>query len=337
MKEVFSKFQPYLDDPSITDLNYNGRALWVDHLKLGRYQVDDFSDDGIEQFCFQLANQLNLPFNVSNPLLEAETQEIRISILHPSVSKSGISISIRKTPAIQRLIRSSLIKEKYASAALLDFLKLAVLKECNIMVAGLPGVGKTEFIKFLAAYIPSHQRIITIEDTLELRHHNIHPESDCIALKVTDRFTYSDAIKASLRQKPNWILVSEIRSHEVVHLMEAVSTGAHLLSTIHCGNALAIPKRMMQMFPDGYLHGSLKQELMYEAIDIGIYLTSSITSTGIKRWIDQVVIFESEPTCKGIVIYEDQKLYLDRLSDQMKKCLYPTKERRKKACTLASS
>ena len=71
-------------------------------------------------------------------------------------------------------------------------------------------------------------------------HHIIHPESDCVALKVKEQFTYSDAIKASLRQKPDWILVSEIRSREVTYLLEAVSTGAHLLSTIHCASAQSL-------------------------------------------------------------------------------------------------
>ena len=333
MKELFYLFQSYLDDPDITDVNYNGRMLWLDHLKKGRYRDDTFCDDEIEQFCFQVANRLNLPFNVTNPLLEAETEDMRISILHPSVSKSGISISIRKTPAVQRLSRSMLIKEKYAPAALLDFLKLAVQKGCNIMVGGLPGVGKTELIKFLASYIPSHQRIITIEDTLELRHHIIHPASDCVALKVNERFKYSDAIKASLRQKPDWLLVSEIRSHEVVYLLEAVSTGAHLLSTIHCSQAASIPKRMIQMFPDGYAQLEAKLEMMYEAVDIGVYLQASVTDNGIRRQIAEAVVFTNEARLCSTIIYDGQKLSLEELPKPLYKKLYPMKERRKKTCS----
>ena len=69
MKELCYLFQSYLDDPDITDVNYNGRMLWLDHLKKGRYRDDTFCDDEIEQFCFQVANRLNLPFIVSNALL----------------------------------------------------------------------------------------------------------------------------------------------------------------------------------------------------------------------------------------------------------------------------
>ena len=155
MNALFEIFKTFLDDENITDINYNGKTLWVDHLKKGRYQIEEFEDDGIEQFCFQIANQLNLPFNVTHPLLEAESEQMRISMLHPSVAKSGYSISIRKTPAIMRLKRSTLIKEKYASAPLLDFLKLAVENQCNIMTVSYTHLAYDSAICLsISVYVP---------------------------------------------------------------------------------------------------------------------------------------------------------------------------------------
>ncbi|MEF9962260.1 MAG: ATPase, T2SS/T4P/T4SS family [Erysipelotrichaceae bacterium] len=289
----FGPLTSYIEDDHVTDINYNGHRLWIDDLKKGRYLVEDFEEEEfITQFCFKIANFVNLSFNVGSPLIEAETKDLRISIIHDSIARSGHSISIRKTPSLLRLNDKQMVKDKYADKALIDLLVQCVKSHFNIMVCGLPGVGKTELVKYLSSFIADNERVITIEDTLELRYHDIHPDKDCVAIKVKQSFTYADAIKASLRQRPDWILVSEVRSHEVVHLMESISTGTNLISTIHARNASSIPQRILHMFPDVEIYNDVLLHTIHEAIDLGVLIKSEISMQGVKRYIAQVVAFD---------------------------------------------
>lgn len=304
----YGPLTPFIEDPLVTDINYNGTTLWIDHLEKGRYAPDFDEHMFMQQFCFKIANEVNLPFNVTSPLVEAETKELRISLIHESIAKSGNSVSIRKTPATLRMNRRSMITSKYTTAAVLDFLTSVVESRCNVLICGLPGVGKTELIKYLTNFIESNERVITIEDTLELRYHDIYDFKDCVALKVNNRFTYSDAIKASLRQKPNWLLVSEVRGNEVVHLLEAISTGASVLSTIHTNDAKKIPKRILYMMPNADLSDEVLLQNIHDAIDIGIAIHSDIQKNGVKRYIQEIVAFDTEgDKANTYVLYERGK------------------------------
>ena len=103
---------------------------------------------------------MNVQFNKNNPLLEAETDNLRISILHDSVTNTGISISIRKTPAVRRINRDSIVKDDYCNGDIDTFMENAIRAHCTVVVGGLPGVGKTEYVKYLTQFIPAYERYI---------------------------------------------------------------------------------------------------------------------------------------------------------------------------------
>lgn len=315
----FGPLTPYIEDESITDINYNGRHLWIDHLFKGRYCVLFDEDEFIQQFCFKMANFVNCSFNVSSPVIEAETKDLRISILHSSIARSGHSISIRKTPARLRLQDKKMIKEKYASAEILKLLKKMIECHCNIIVSGLPSSGKTELVKYLTQFIHENERIISIEDTLELRAHDIFEEKDVVALRVNERFSYVDAIKASLRQRPDWILVSEVRSHEVVHLLESLSTGTHLISTIHAYDAYKIPSRILHMFEHVEISNSTILNSIHDALDIGIHLEACVSEKGITRTLKQIVCFDVNDNQPQTSLLYDGKLHLDNMPAYLRK------------------
>ncbi len=288
----FSVLQPFIDDEYITDINYNGRHLWIDHLRKGRYVVQNFDNHHeCMQLGYRFANYANLTFNTVSPIVEAETGDLRISLVHSSVC-DDISISIRKTPAIMRLNNRVLKKQNYAPIWLLELLAQFVKIKSNMIVSGLPGAGKTELVKYLSQFIQPHQRVITIEDTYEIRYRDLHPKSDCIALKVNNRFSYHDAIKACLRQRPDWMLVSEVRGNEVVNLFQSVSTGATLLSTIHAPSAHHIPRRLLHMFPGVEMSNDTLYQMIFDIIDVGIHVEASISKKGVHRYIKEVVAFE---------------------------------------------
>lgn len=318
----FRALSPFVEDPLITDINYNGHELWLDHLKKGRYAYEDFyMEEKLEQFCYRYANYANLPFNATYPILESENGDLRLSIIHESVARSGYSISIRKTPTVMRLSREKMLEDGYATKPLLDLLEKLVKLHCNIMVCGLPGAGKTELVKYLTSFIPSHERVITIEDTLELHYAKLHPYKDCVELKVNSQFTYVDAIKACLRQRPNWLLVSEVRSVEVVSMLQAISTGAKVISTLHCDDASLIPLRLLHMFPGMELSNDRILTMIYENVDVGIHVASRVSEKGIERWIEKVVCYQLKENSQmeQIVLYEKGVLHKELPSKLMSK------------------
>ena len=157
-----------------------------------------------------------------------------------------------------------------------------------MVVCGLPGTGKTELLKALTAYIPSNQRVITIEDNLEIRYSEINPGKDCVSLKVDKDFDYTAAIKSCLRQLPDWIMVAEARSTEVKYLLESMSTGTNCLTTLHTDSVLKIPSRIKNMLPE--VNEQIENNI-YSYINVGIQVRSYIHEDGITRKIAEVALF----------------------------------------------
>ena len=102
-KEQFGVFWKYLEMPEVTDVDYNGKELWITDLRMGRYRAkEEITDTFLTTFTHNIANCVNCQFNHVNKVLEADTREFRISILHDSVATTGISVCIRKSPAFLR-------------------------------------------------------------------------------------------------------------------------------------------------------------------------------------------------------------------------------------------
>ena len=292
-------------DENITDINWS-QGLWVNDLNKGRYKIKGFTldDNFIQQFYTRISNLMNVQFNKNNPLLEAETDNLRISILHDSVTNTGISISIRKTPAVRRINRDSIVKDDYCNADIDTFIENAIRAHCTVVVGGLPGVGKTEYVKYLTQFIPAYERVYTIEDNLELRYSAINPGKDCVEIKISDTFGYSEALKASKRQLPTWVLLAEARGEEVRFLMENISAGVHCLTTVHLDDVSKLPDRLRNMGQ------TINENDVYSFIDIGVQIRSVVKEgEKIKRKVAQVICLSREDEKNGkTMIYEDGKI-----------------------------
>jgi Flp pilus assembly protein, ATPase CpaF len=155
---------------------------------------------------------------------------------------------IRKTPAKIRLEKEKLLKEDYVTLDIHDFLVKCVKGHCNIVVCGETGSGKTEFVKYLASKTNVDEKIITIEDTLELHLDRIFPMRDIVSMKTNNIASYSDVLVTCMRQNPVWILLSEVRSAEAVTAVRnSISSGHFILSTIHADKSESIPMRMYSL------------------------------------------------------------------------------------------
>lgn len=247
----FGPIKEFLEDDDVTDVSYsNGGQVWLKTLSKGVYRVErpDINDALMDKLAFQCANCMGKTFNMAHPFLDAESAELRMNFVHDSIATNGIALVIRKTPAKIRLNKDKMLSEEYVNEAVLNFLITCVHAHCNIIVSGETGSGKTELVKFLASNTKENEKIISIEDTLELHLDRIYPTRDIVAMKTNNIASYSDVLVTCMRQNPRWILLSEVRSAEaVMAVRNSISSGHNILSTIHSDRASAIPMRMYSL------------------------------------------------------------------------------------------
>ena len=271
----FGPLKEYLDNDDITDISYsNGGQVWLKTLSKGIFRIDNpqINNPFIEKLAFQCSNVMGKSFNAAHPFLDSESSELRMNFVHDSIARNGIACVIRKTPAKIRLERHKILKEKYITEDVLDFLITCVHGHCNIIVCGETGSGKTEFVKYLASNTKEDEKIITIEDTLEVHLDKIFPTRDIVAMKTNNIATYSDVLVTCMRQNPKWILLSEVRSAEaVMAVRNSISSGHYILSTIHADKAASIPNRMYSLLETNQ---NIEQFLksIYRYIQIGVYI-----------------------------------------------------------------
>ncbi len=326
-KEYFGPLFCFVSDPEITDIDFNGSEVWLTNIANERYMVDPafvaehITPAFVEQFSQRIANLVSVQFNKRNPELEAETSELRVTILHESVAKSGRTISIRKTPPIIRITAAKALKERFCSKEVMALLINCVLTKMNLIFCGMPGVGKTESAKFFSRFIPANERVITIEDTLELRYSKTNPGKDCVEMKVSeDMFDYAKAIKSSLRLNPKWIMLSEARSTEVKYLLEGWSTGVRGMTTLHTDDVRNVPDRILSMLPNRTDADRMENDI-YQALDVGLLIRKKKDENGtLYRYVDQVCFFMRESGQNKIVmVVNEGKFVLKQLPEQMQR------------------
>ena len=307
----FGPFRSLLDNDDITDISYdNNGQIWIRSLTQGsmRVEIEGATPEFVEKLAFQCSNVMGTTFNNAKPFLDAESAELRMNFVHQSIATNGIALVIRKTPAKIRLEKEKLIQEDYFTPAIHDFLIKCVEGHCNVMVAGETGSGKTEFVKYLASHTKTNEKIITIEDTLELHLDKIYPQRDIVAMKTNNVASYSDVLVTCMRQNPKWILLSEVRSAEAVSAVRnSISSGHNILSTIHADKASAIPYRLYSLMEtDLDVHQFLTT--IYRYIQIGVHIKAFYSKEYGKfhRELDEVCEFyvddNNEPQSR--IIYQ---------------------------------
>ncbi len=271
----FGPLEEFLRIDDVTDISYsNGGQVWIKTLSRGVFKVErpEINNALMEKLAFQCSNVMGKTFNMAHPFLDAESTELRLNFIHDSIATNGIACLIRKTPAKIRLNKEKLINEKYVSEDLLDFLLQCVQGHANIIVSGETGSGKTELVKYLASTTKEDEKIITIEDTLELHLDRIFPHRDIVAMKTNNIASYTDVLVTCMRQNPIWILLSEVRSAEaVLAVRNSISSGHHILSTIHSDKASSIPMRMYSLLETNQ---DVEQFLttIHRYVQIGVYV-----------------------------------------------------------------
>ncbi|NLI62266.1 MAG: type II/IV secretion system ATPase subunit [Methanosarcinaceae archaeon] len=246
------KIQPLLDDPNIEDISCNGYdiPLYIQHGKYGSLKTNVYFDkEELDSLIRRMAQISGKMINFSNPMVDATLPDgSRIQItLGSEVTTKGSTFTIRKFRE-KPFLPIDLVKSDMFSPEMMAYLRLAVEEGLNIMFAGETASGKTTAVNAICYFIPILKKIVSIEDTRELNlvHKNWIPgvsrnagisESaeayDSGKTRHGTEISLYDLLRAAMRQRPDYIIVGEIRGREAYVLFQAMATGHATISTIH--------------------------------------------------------------------------------------------------------
>ena len=222
------------------------KPVFVYHREYGMMETDLFFEDEekITNIIDSIARETNRRIDQQSPILDARLSNgSRVNATIPPLSANGPTITIRKFKkdplTIVDLIRYNTLNSEMAS-----FLWLCVdglgVKPANIIVSGGTSSGKTTLLNALSIFINPMERIITIEDTLELQiphNHIIRMEARTVNIENQGEITIEDLVKNALRQRPDRIIVGEVRGNEAITLFTALNTGHSGFGTLHANNS----------------------------------------------------------------------------------------------------
>jgi len=264
------KIDPLMRDPNIEDISCDGSNLpiFLYHRKYGSLKSNvQFPNEVIlSEFVIKLAQRCGKHISIAEPMLDATMPDgSRIQItLSKAVTAKGSTFTIRKFRA-DPITPTDLIAYKTMSSEMVAYMWLAVENGINALIAGGTAAGKTSTLNALCLFIPRESKIVTIEETREINlpHPNWIPGvvrsgfGEVINDKLAGEIDLYDLMKAALRQRPEYILVGEIRGKEAYVLFQAMATGHTTYSTVHAdspqslihrleGKPIDIPRVMLQ-------------------------------------------------------------------------------------------
>ena len=244
----YGKIDSLIQDDDLEEIMIIGinKPIFVYHRKYGMMKTNIQFDDERElmDLIDSIARQINRRIDQESPILDGRlTDGSRINATIPPISADGPSLTIRKFKkdpfTIIDLINSKTISIELAAFFWLCFDGLGV-KSANAIISGGTSSGKTTTLNALSAFINPNERIITIEDTLELQiphEHVIRMETRPANVENKGELTMNDLVKNSLRQRPDRIIVGEVRAEEAITLFTALNTGHSGFGTLHSNDA----------------------------------------------------------------------------------------------------
>ena len=344
-KDIFNSIrrldllQELLEDSSITEIMVNGPdKIFIE--KNGTIYPSEKcfeSKQKLEDVVQQMVSHSNRIINEACPIVDSRLEDgSRVNIVLSPIAMEGPIVTIRKFPnkpiTMERLIELESISTEVAS-----FLKQLVIAGYNIFISGGTGSGKTTFLNALSNYIPSGERIITIEDSAELQIRNI---SNLIRLEVrnansegSNEITIRDLIKTSLRMRPDRIIVGEVRDAAAIDMLQALNTGHDgSLSTGHANSPADMLSRLESLVLLGAEIPLLAvRKQIASAIDIIVHLGRLRDRTRRLLEISEVIdckegeiqlrtLYQFEETgeengrVKGAIVKKQELIHKDKLS-----------------------
>lgn len=259
-KELFDSLrrldilQIFVEDSSVTEIMINGlEHIFIEQAgKLRELDVGFESMEKLQDVIQQIVAGCNRVVNEASPIVDARLSNgSRVNIVMNPVALNGPIVTIRRFPdkpiTMERLIQNNSISVEAA-----EFLKKLVRAGYNIFISGGTGSGKTTFLNVLSDFIPSEERVITIEDSAELQLQGIpnlvRLETRNSNVEGCREITIRELIRCSLRMRPNRIIVGEVRGAEAIDMMQCLNTGHDgSMSTGHANSGMDMLARLENM------------------------------------------------------------------------------------------
>ena len=246
--------QIFVEDSSVTEIMINGK----DHIFVeqnGRLRELDISFESTEKLqdvIQQIVAGCNRVVNEASPIVDARLADgARVNIVMNPIALNGPIVTIRRFPE-KPITMGQLVQSNSVSREAAVFLERLVKAKYNIFISGGTGSGKTTFLNVLSHYIPSEERVITIEDSAELQLQGlpnlVRLETRNSNVEGCNEITIRDLIKSSLRMRPDRIVVGEVRGAEAIDMLQCLNTGHDgSMSTGHANSAKDMLARLENM------------------------------------------------------------------------------------------
>jgi pilus assembly protein CpaF len=298
----YGPMEEYFNDPQISEIMINGPSqIFIE--RDGKLLLTETKYDSEIQLRFAvnyIINPLGRYVSYKHPTVDAHLKDgSRVNVVIPPVAQQGSCLSIRRflkdKLAIQDLIDKGALTQPMA-----DFLAVCVQARLNVIVAGNTSSGKTTFLNCLVRHIPDHERILTIEDSVELQlpqTHKISLEARPADYKGEGQVTIRDLVKNSLRMRPDRIIVGEIRGGESLDMLQAMNTGHDgSMTTVHSNSPRDTLSRLetMTLMAGFELPVVAIRKQIAAAVDLIVYLTRFPDGTRKVTQISEVAGMESE-------------------------------------------
>lgn len=278
----FGLLDGIMKDETITEVMINGTEnIFVEQNGVSRRLEQSFENEKqLEDIIQRIVGRAGREVTQANPIVDTRLPDgSRVNVVLPPISLCGPVVTIRKFSkdpmTVEKLISYGSITKRVA-----DFLKILVEAKYNIFISGGTGSGKTTFLNALSNYIPKEERIITIEDSAELQ---IKGVDNLVSLETRNAnssgagdISIRELIRASLRMRPDRIIVGEVRGAEALDMLQAMNTGHDgSLSTGHANSTLDMMSRLETMVlqgAEGLPLPAIRQQIA-SAVDIIIHLS----------------------------------------------------------------
>ncbi|NQT14501.1 MAG: Flp pilus assembly complex ATPase component TadA [Planctomycetes bacterium] len=246
----FGPLEDLLRAPTVTEIMVvDSDQIYVERDGLIERSGRRFISDKVtESIIERIVAQVGRRIDKSQPLVDARLPDgSRVNAIIPPLAIKGPCLTVRKFP-VQRFTMDDLIDMESVTRAAAQFLRACVIDHRNVLVSGGTGTGKTTFLNVLSSFIPFKERIVTIEDTMELRLHQEHVvtlESKPPNVEGTGEYTIRDLVRNALRMRPDRIVVGECRGAESLDMIQAMNTGHDgSMTSVHANSSREVIERL---------------------------------------------------------------------------------------------
>ena len=315
-------------DPDITEVMINGYdTIFVEKAgKLLRLEEHFENEEDLIRIVQRFVSSMDRTVDASNPIVDARLEDgSRVHVVFPPVALNGATVTIRRFSKNPMTVEK-LLEYKSITPEAADFLQKLVVSRHNIFVCGGTGSGKTTFLNAISNFIPAWERVITIEDSAELQIKNIpnlvRMETKKANSREANEITIRDLIKASLRMRPDRIIVGEVRGEEALDMLQAMNTGHDgSLSTGHANSAEGMLSRLETMVLTGSADLPLEaiRQQIASAVDYIVHLSRLRDFSRKCMEITEVVGYEGGRIRLNSIyrFREDERSTVKRVSGQL--------------------